>query len=348
MRWDPMGPGDSSRDLLETGDQLGSDSAQGPKEETTAEGQTPGSPPCDIQSTPASKPVDPAAPFLQRGDSDEPLGHSRRSTPARALRARTLPPGGLSATAPAGRGHVPQVARGPRIPLLRKEGAPGDTPPPAQHGDGDGARSPRSKRAPSSALRPAVSGRVPESEVRRAPPRGAAPAAPPDPDPDPDSGSAPPAPRRVPGPRAGSLPRAPRALPAPGAHSRAPARNKAGGGAAPYLGERRVRRGDGRSRPGAEQRSSARAGRPPGSPPRPPQGPLEAARAIATAAPGRRSPGLSAQPCARRAGPPRRAPPCAPGTSPPARRDRQMVTHPAAPAPRVPAPQVGGGGRLQS
>nr|XP_035928485.1 basic salivary proline-rich protein 1-like [Halichoerus grypus] len=287
MRWDTMGPGDSSRDLPETADQPGSDSAQGPKEDTTAEGQTPGSPRCNIQSTPPSKPVDPPAPFLQRGDSDKPLGHSRRSrtwvsgTTPTMTRMETPLQNLDSFSRGRGRSLFAEIKEGPEL------GSP-----------------PRSL-----GTRPR----------ERSPPG----AAPPDPDPDPDSGSAPPAPRRVPGPRTGSLPRAPRAPPCARRDWRAPARNKAGGGAAPYLRERRVRRGDGRSRPGAEQRSSARAGRPPGSPPRPPQGPLEAARAIATAAPGRRSPGLSAQPCGRRAGPPPpgapvrlRAPPCAPGTSP--------------------------------
>lgn len=215
--------------------------------------------------------------------------------------------------------------RGPRAPpsrflLLRKEGAPRDPPtrgPPAQHGDGDGACSPKSGRGPRAQLS-ALQSRDASQRAKSAGRRRAVPLRP--------------RPRtriRTPDPRRGSRARSPdpgpdlsRArpehLPAPAAQSRAPARNKAGGGdAAPYLGERRVPRGDGRSKPGAEKRSSARAGRPPGSPPRPPQGPLEAARAIATAAPGRGSPGLSARPCGRQAGPPPRTP-VRPRASPPA------------------------------
>lgn len=43
--------------------------------------------PATSNPPPPSKPVDPAAPFLQRGDSDEPLGHSRRSVSVRCMKA---------------------------------------------------------------------------------------------------------------------------------------------------------------------------------------------------------------------------------------------------------------------
>lgn len=211
---------------------------------------------------------------------------------------------------------MPQVARGPRILLLRKEGAPGDTPPPAQHGDGDGACSPRSKRAPSSALRPAVSGRVPESEVRRAPrlrtrtrirtpdprrrPRAGSP------DPGPARSRARPEPLPAPGAIGGRRPETKRAAVRPrtwasggsggamAAAGRAPS-SAAARGRAVLLARRRARR----------RAPSRRRGQSP--PPRPAAGHLASAPSPAGA--GRARP--------RRVPPVRlRAPPRAPGTSP--------------------------------
>lgn len=237
------------------------------------------------------------------------------------------PPGGLSATAPAGQGARATGGAGPGRPprgscsFGRRE-RPGTPPhaglPPSTGTETEPAR-PRAGEGPELSSPPCSLGTRPREQS----PPGAAAQCHSGRVPGPGSGP------RIPDPRRGSRARSPdpgpdlsRArpehLPAPAAQSRAPARNKAGGGdAAPYLGERRVPRGDGRSKPGAEKRSSARAGRPPGSPPRPPQGPLEAARAIATAAPGRGSPGLSARPCGRQAGPPPRTP-VRPRASPPA------------------------------
>lgn len=139
---------------------------------------------------------------------------------------------------------MPQVAPAPSAPrpgrpprgscaFRSQEGAPGDPRPrlPPTSGTGTGPR----RGSPPCGL-----GTRPR---KRSPPRSAAPAAPPDPR------SSPPTPLCVPEP-----------LPAPSARSRPPARHKAGGGAARYLGERRVPRGDGRSRPGAEQRGGSAGG----------------------------------------------------------------------------------------